>query len=52
MDRFIKGHMKISMNMGLTKEQMFDFVKVIEQNIGKEEAKKADMILKSLIEKE
>lgn len=52
MDRFIKGHMKISMNMGLTKEQMFDFVKVIEQNVGKEEAKKADRILKSLLEKE
>jgi alkylhydroperoxidase/carboxymuconolactone decarboxylase family protein YurZ len=51
MDRFIKGHMKISMNMGLTKEQLFNFIKVVELNIGKDEASKANSILKSLLEK-
>lgn len=48
LDRFIKGHMKISMRMGLTKEQMYDFVKVIESHVGKEEGKIAKKNLDSL----
>jgi hypothetical protein len=36
--------------MGLTKEQLFDFVKVVELNIGKDEAKKAIRVLNFLIE--
>ena len=51
MEQFIKGHMQICINMGLTKEQLFDFVKVVELNIGKDEASKANSILKSLLEK-
>lgn len=50
MDRFIKGHMKISMNMGLTKEQLYDFIKVVELRIGDKEATSANNILGSLLE--
>jgi 4-carboxymuconolactone decarboxylase len=48
LDRFIQGHMKISMRMGLTKEQMYDFVKVIDSKVGKKEGKTAKKNLDSL----
>jgi 4-carboxymuconolactone decarboxylase len=48
LDRFIKGHMKISMRMGLTKEQMYDFVRVIDLKVGKEEGEIAKKNLDSL----
>lgn len=50
LDRFIQGHMKISMRMGLTKEQMYDFVKVIDSKVGKEEGKIAKKNLDNLFE--
>ena len=48
MEQFIKGHMQICMNMGLTKEQLFDFVKVIKLNVGEKEAHKSKSILEKL----
>ena len=49
-ESFVKSHMKISMNMGLSKEQMLDFINVIELHVGKNEAEKAHATLKSLLE--
>jgi hypothetical protein len=40
--------MQICINMGLTKEQLFDFVKVIKLNVGEEEAHKSKSILAKL----
>ncbi len=48
-ERFVKGHMKISMNMGLSKEQMLDFIKVIGLHVGKDEAKKASDIFEKIL---
>ncbi len=48
MEQFIKGHMQICINMGLTKEQLFDFVKVIKLNVGEEEAHRTKSILEKL----
>lgn len=47
-EQFIKGHMQICINMGLTKEQLFDFVKVIKLNVGEEEAHRTKSILEKL----
>lgn len=49
-ESFVKSHMKISMNMGLSKEQMLDFINAIELHVGKNEAEKAHATLKSLLE--
>lgn len=48
MEQFIKGHIQICINMGLTKEQLFDFVKVIKLNVGEKEAHKSKSILEKL----
>jgi hypothetical protein len=40
--------MQICINMGLTKEQLFDFVKVIKLNVGEKEAHKSKSILEKL----
>jgi 4-carboxymuconolactone decarboxylase len=45
----LKFHIPASMNMGLTKEQLEDFILVVDTKVGKNEAKIANEVLKEVL---
>jgi 4-carboxymuconolactone decarboxylase len=48
-DPMLQSHLGISLNVGITPEQLQDFVTVIKSTIGKKEAKAAQAILDSVL---
>jgi 4-carboxymuconolactone decarboxylase len=48
-DPMLQSHLGISLNVGITPEQLQDFVTVIKSTIGKKEAKTAQAILNSVL---
>ena len=46
---FLGGHFNISLNVGLTPEELQQVVRIIESTIGKKEAKAAQAVLKEVL---
>lgn len=47
----LRSHLKICLNVGLTPEQLYQFVSIIKTTIGKKEAKAAQKVLDEVISK-
>jgi 4-carboxymuconolactone decarboxylase len=45
----LQGHLSISLNVGLTPEQLKEFVSIIKSTAGKKEAKTAKAILDKVL---
>lgn len=45
----LRSHMNITMNLGVTSEQMNDFISILDNKVGKEKALNAQSVLKEVI---
>lgn len=45
----LRGHLNVSLNIGLTESQLREFISVLEKKVGKKEAEKATAVLNSIV---
>ncbi|MBR10458.1 MAG: carboxymuconolactone decarboxylase [Rickettsiales bacterium] len=49
LDPMLRGHLNISMNVGLSRDQLEDFISTLESTVGKKKAKEANNVLREVL---